>query len=60
MTFWVDFWTTMLIVSIAIFSLMAVVVTIGGFFNIISLFKTLGKEHQLGTTAPEDSAEEKA
>ena len=41
MKFWIDFWTIFFYVSLAIFAGLAVVVSIGGFFNIRSLFKSL-------------------
>jgi len=39
MNFWINFWTFFLFASLVIFAGLAVVVTIGGFFNIRSLFK---------------------
>ncbi len=44
--FWVNFWSVFFFVSLGIFALLAVVVTIGGFFNILSLLATLAKEHK--------------
>ena len=41
MKFWIDFWTIFFFASLVIFASLAVVVTIGGFFNIRSLFKSL-------------------
>lgn len=41
MNFWIDFWSWFFFLSLAIFAILAVVVSIGGFFNILSLFKTL-------------------
>ena len=41
MNFWINFWTIFFIASLAIFAVLAVVVSIGGFFNMLSLFKTL-------------------
>lgn len=41
MNFWINFWTIFFIVSLALFAGMAIVVSIGGFFNIRSLFKSL-------------------
>lgn len=50
MTFWIDFWTFFFAASLIIFAGVAVVVTIGGFFNIRSLFKSLtaSREEQGG------------
>ena len=41
MKFWIDFWTIFFYASLVIFAGLAVVVSIGGFFNIRSLFKSL-------------------
>ena len=41
MNFWIHFWSFFFFASLAIFACLAVVVTIGGFFNIRSLFKSL-------------------
>jgi len=41
MNFWIDFWSWFFFLSLAIFAVLAVVVSIGGFFDILSLFKTL-------------------
>ena len=46
MNFWVSFWSIFFFVSLVIFAGLAVVVTIGGFFNIRSLLKTLKAEHE--------------
>jgi len=43
MSFWTNFWTAFFVVSLVLFALLAVVVTIGGFFNIRSLFKSLSE-----------------
>ena len=57
MNFWINFWTAFFVISLALFAGLAVVVTIGGFFNIRSLFKNLtgrsGETEQ--STAGEDS-----
>ena len=41
MNFWINFWSVFFFVSLAVFACLAVVVTIGGFYNIRSLFKSL-------------------
>ncbi|MHC4169809.1 MAG: hypothetical protein ACYSWQ_22915 [Planctomycetota bacterium] len=43
MKFWIDFWTIFFYASLAVFAALAVVVSIGGFFNIRSLFKSLSE-----------------
>ncbi len=46
MSFWVGFWTVLLILAALIFAGMAVVVTIGGFFDLKSMFKQLKKQQR--------------
>ncbi len=46
MNFWIDFWTIFFYVSLSIFAGLAVVVSIGGFFNIRSLFKSLSERRE--------------
>ena len=41
MNFWINLWTLFFLVSLALFGGLAVIVTIGGFFDIRSLFKSL-------------------
>ncbi|MHC4104542.1 MAG: hypothetical protein ACYSR9_06350 [Planctomycetota bacterium] len=43
MNFWINFWTGFFIISLVLFAGLAIVVTIGGFFNIRSLFKNLSE-----------------
>lgn len=59
MGFWIDFWTIFFFVSLAIFAGLAVVVSVGGFFNIRSLFRTLTKQTGLqDETAPDKHDDE--
>ena len=51
MNFWIDLWTVFFFASLAVFAGLAVVVSIGGFFNIRSLFKSLSER-----TGPDDDA----
>ena len=41
MDLWINFWTLFFFMSLALFACLAVVVTIGGFFNIRSLLRDL-------------------
>ncbi|MFC1633751.1 hypothetical protein ACFL5Z_02825 [Planctomycetota bacterium] len=41
MNFWINLWTLFFLVSLALFGGLAVIVSIGGYFDIRSLFKTL-------------------
>jgi len=55
MNFWINFWTGFFVISVALFAGLAIVVTIGGFFNIRSLFRNLkGRSEQ-----PEEGVVEK-
>jgi len=54
---WVNIWSFFFFLSLALFTCLAVVVTIGGFFDIRSLFKDLsatGRETQ--DVSDEDSS----
>jgi len=46
MSFWIGFWSFFFFLSVGIFAVLAVVVTIGGFFNVRSLFKSLKAGHE--------------
>jgi hypothetical protein len=46
MQFWINFWSIFFFASLVIFTVLAVAVTIGGFFNIRSLFKSLKDAHE--------------
>jgi hypothetical protein len=41
MNFWINLWTLFFLLSLALFGGLAVIVSIGGFFDIRSLFKSL-------------------
>jgi len=41
MSFWIDFWTVFFLASLVLFAGVVIVVSIGGFFDIRSLFKGL-------------------
>ena len=43
---WIKIWTFFFFLSLALFACLSVVVTIGGFFNIRSLFKDLSASRQ--------------
>lgn len=59
MDFWISFWTVFFVVSLVVFAGLAIAVTIGGFFNIRSLLKTLKEEHAAGTDEPVASDSDK-
>jgi hypothetical protein len=40
---WVKIWTFFFFLSLSLFTVLAILVTIGGFFNIRSLFKDLSE-----------------
>lgn len=45
---WVKIWTFFFFLSLSIFTALAVIVTVGGFFNIRSLFKDLSEAKEQG------------
>lgn len=45
MDFWIIFWQITLIAAMAIFAVLAVVVTIGGFGNVLALFRSIDAQH---------------
>jgi hypothetical protein len=49
---WIKIWTFFFFLSLAIFTCLSIVVTIGGFFNIRSLFKDLLAARQKGEQTP--------
>lgn len=54
MNFWISFWTYFFFASLVIFAVLAVVVTIGGFFNIRSLFKSLSNRAERQDSCDEE------
>ncbi len=47
---WLDFWTVLLVLTLALFSVLAVVVAIGGFFDIRRMLRTLAKNAENAQT----------
>jgi len=45
MQFWIDFWTWLLIGAVVLFAGLAVVVSIGGFFDVKRLFRSIEAKH---------------
>jgi hypothetical protein len=45
MTYWSTFWTWFLIFALAIFLGLAVVVSVGGLFDIRALFRSIRSQH---------------
>ncbi len=45
MGFWTVFWAALLAVALTIFAGLAVVVTIGGFFDVKALLRTIDRKH---------------
>ncbi|UCC97516.1 MAG: hypothetical protein JSW66_16940 [Phycisphaerales bacterium] len=60
MNFWIYFWTVFFFASLAVFAGVAIVVSIGGFFDVRSLFKSLstGSDEQAGTVSWQDESEQ--
>ena len=47
--FWIVSWKVLLLAAVAAFAVLAVVVTLGGFFDILRLLKTLREERARST-----------
>jgi len=45
MGFWINFWTFLLVAALVVFAGLAIVVTIGGFFDIKALFRSIEAKH---------------
>jgi hypothetical protein len=52
MSFWIGFWTAVLFFAVASLTGLAIVVTVGGFFDVKKMFKSIDSKHRV-----EDSAE---
>ena len=46
MAFWVPFWGAVLLIGLLIFAMVTVIVGIGGFFNVLSLFESIDRQHR--------------
>ena len=59
MEFWIKLWTIIFVVGLGIFTLLAIAVSIGGYFNIRSLFKSIESQHgpQENNAPPEPNRE---
>ncbi|MEJ2704509.1 MAG: hypothetical protein P8Z79_18905 [Sedimentisphaerales bacterium] len=55
MNFWINLWTVFFFASLALFAALAVIVTIGGFFDIRSLFKGLLESRDESPQEPVDT-----
>jgi len=44
MNFWINFWSLFFYASLVLFAGLAIVVSIGGFFNIRSMFKSMSEQ----------------
>jgi len=42
---WATFWGWLLILVLVIFTVLAIAITIGGFFDVRALFATIDKQH---------------
>lgn len=56
MNFWINLWTIFFFISLALFAGLAIVVSIGGFFNIRSLFKSLSQSSRPDENSNADDA----
>jgi len=54
MDFWTIFWQITLIGALSVFGLMAIVVAIGGFANVLALFRSIDAQHAEPTREEDD------
>jgi hypothetical protein len=55
--FWIALWKWVLIAGVGLFAAMALLVTIGGAWDIRSLLRTLREQHAPPPAAPEDQGQ---
>jgi len=56
MNYWISFWTIFFFVSLIIFTVLSLVISIGSFFNVLSLFKILTTQSdQKNESFPEEN-----
>jgi len=48
MTFWITLWTGLLILGLLIYAGVALAVSVGGLFDIRSMFRRLDEQHRAG------------
>ncbi len=46
MAFWISFWAAVLGLGIAAFTVLAVVVTVGGFADVKAMFRNIERHHE--------------
>jgi hypothetical protein len=46
MNSWLTIWTVLLIAGVGAFAVMALVVTVGGFFDVRAMFRKIDQDHQ--------------
>lgn len=47
MAFWIPFWGAVLLLGLLVFAVVTVVVGIGGFFDVRSLFESIDRKHRI-------------
>ena len=59
MNFWINFWTVFFFASLAVFAGVVIVVSVGGFFDVRSLFKSLsaGLNEQADTVSWQEESD---
>ncbi len=55
MDLWATFWGGLLIVVIIIFAVVAIKVTIGGFFDVKEMFKGINEQHDEDESSKDES-----
>ena len=53
---WADFWRMTFIIAMAIFAVVTVAVSVGGFFDVLAMFRQINRQHE--NRLPESSADD--
>lgn len=54
---WLAFWKLLLIGTVALFTILAIVVTIGGFADVRALFRSIDAQHRSSRKSEHDDGE---
>lgn len=58
MDFWINFWLVILVAAVGMFAVLAIVVAIGGFKNLLALFRSIDAQHaRQDTTGDQEQPE---
>jgi len=58
MSGWLIFWTALLLIGVGGYAVLAALITIGGFFNVLEMFRALKASHAANVENPQQSSTE--